>query len=240
MLGARDRKQVYGHFMRFLALVTRVRQSCCHGSLVPPEAVGLAQEVLKELEEGELTGTDGTLDLDSDEGKELLNKILSCLSPSDDDDTEHFDSNCAVCFNELEGDTACVLKTCKHVLCGDCLQEINEHGNSHCPMCRQNFRKSDIIKKSVAEAAGTYGIVGAFRVVSFRIAALLLHQLAKNSVQIHEFHSSCLRRIFQPRRQPPRTTKRRKRSSPRKRRNLSRAPTKCIPRKRPFWTKSAR
>jgi len=152
MLG--NKKAAYGNMMRFLALVTRVRQSCCHGGLVPEEARLLAEDVLRDLENSNMTDGDGAFDLDTEEGKALLQKILSCLNAGKEE-KDHYDSECAVCYDELEGDNACVLRKCQHVLCGDCLVAIeqNKGGVGHCPLCRNPFTKNDIIKKSVAEAA---------------------------------------------------------------------------------------
>ena len=135
MLG--NKQAAYGNMMRFLALVTRVRQSCCHGGLVPEEARLLAEDVLRELENSNMTDGDGAFDLDTEEGIALLQKILSCLNAGKEE-KDHYDSECAVCYNELEGDNACVLRKCQHVLCGDCLVAIeqNKGGVGQCPMCR--------------------------------------------------------------------------------------------------------
>ena len=140
-------------WLKMIAYVTRCRQSCCHGSLVPAEALEAAEEVLQQLEGSDLTDKDLAFALDTEEGKALLTRIMLTLVRSTDDGAEEYDSTCAVCFDELEEDNARVLRSCKHVFCGDCLEEIKNKGGGTCPMCRKRFSRADIISKAVAEAA---------------------------------------------------------------------------------------
>jgi SWI/SNF-related matrix-associated actin-dependent regulator of chromatin subfamily A3 len=55
-----------------------------------------------------------------------------------------------VCCEELEEGNAVVLRSCKHVFCEECLDQIS---NQLCPFCRAPYGASDMIKKSVAQEA---------------------------------------------------------------------------------------
>jgi hypothetical protein len=68
---------VFRNFHALLTLVLRVRQSCCHGGLVPPEAVAVAEEICRDVENGDI-------DLDATEGEALLQKLLNVLKGNDE------------------------------------------------------------------------------------------------------------------------------------------------------------
>jgi len=134
-------KHVFRNFYAFLVLVLRVRQSCCSGYLVPEEARLMAEDVHRQMESGEV-------DLSAMEGEELLRKLLNVLKGGQE--TTDYDKECAVCCNDLEEETAVVLRSCQHVLCESCLNQID---NQLCPFCRKSYDPSDMIKKTVAEEA---------------------------------------------------------------------------------------
>jgi SNF2 family DNA or RNA helicase len=64
-------KKVFQQFFAFMALVMRVRQSCCHGGLVPSDSLKAAEEIHREFE------ARGEIELTAEEGEVLLNKLLS-------------------------------------------------------------------------------------------------------------------------------------------------------------------
>lgn len=65
-------KKVFQNFYAFLALVMRVRQSCCHGGLIPSDSLKvLAKEVHLEFE------AHGDIELSAEEGEALLKKLLN-------------------------------------------------------------------------------------------------------------------------------------------------------------------
>jgi DNA repair protein RAD5 len=134
-------QKVFQNFYAFLVLVLRVRQSCCSGYLCPEECLLLAEGVHRQIQSGEV-------DLDAVEGEELLKKLLNALKGLEE--TTEYDKECAVCCNELEEETAVVLRSCQHVICESCLNQIQNH---LCPFCRKSYDPSDMIKKSVAEEA---------------------------------------------------------------------------------------
>lgn len=70
-------KKVFQNFYAFLALVMRVRQSCCHGGLVPIDSLKVAEEVHREFK------ARGDIELSAEEGEALLKKLLNVFKRED-------------------------------------------------------------------------------------------------------------------------------------------------------------
>jgi SNF2 family DNA or RNA helicase len=134
------RESVFLHFMELLTLVLRIRQSCCHLSLIPQDYRERAMNL-----EGMEGGNAETMNkLSEDEGKTLLTLLNGVIAgPA---------TECAVCFETLEQEDTVILRTCKHVFCETCLHKIRD---SKCPMCRQDYTESDMINQDAAKAATT-------------------------------------------------------------------------------------
>lgn len=145
LLQSEDKALVFKNFYAFLVLVLRVRQSCCSAYLVPEEARMMAEDVQRQIDSGEIQ-------LDAVEALELLQKLVKHLKPDEggDEANDELDTECAVCTEPLEEETAVVLRSCQHVLCKSCLDQI---GNHLCPFCRKAYTPKDMVKYSVAEAA---------------------------------------------------------------------------------------
>jgi SNF2 family DNA or RNA helicase len=144
-LGAGDDKALK-NYMMILETLTRIRQACVSGVLVPKERMEAAERVLAEME-GKKEA------LTPEEGEALLQKLKGAF-----DDTEAVE--CAVCLNEMEECAAVILKTCSHVFCEPCLSKVSTTCRGLCPLCRQKFEHQDMIKKSAATAATTAEIGG--------------------------------------------------------------------------------
>lgn len=125
------------HFMEILALVLRIRQSCCHLALVPGDYRKRAAELLGSVKEGAGLG--------KEEGVTLLEHLQGQFK-------ECSLVECAVCFNEMEEENAIILRECKHTFCEACLNQIR---NQLCPMCRQPYTPDDMITKAVAKDSAT-------------------------------------------------------------------------------------
>jgi hypothetical protein len=96
---------VYRNFFHLLSLILRVRMSCCHGALVPPDVVSrmrLAHDELCELRQQKTAG------LTAKDGEDILLRILEILKGGQD--VEEPSNECAVCFNEMEEGTCVALK----------------------------------------------------------------------------------------------------------------------------------
>lgn len=139
-LGAGEDKALK-NYMMILETLTRIRQACVSGALVPKERLEAAEKVLAEVQgkKGELT---------PEEGEALLRKLKGAF-----DDTECVE--CAVCLNEMEESAAIILKTCSHVFCEPCVSKVATECRGLCPLCRQKFEPADMVKKSAASAAAT-------------------------------------------------------------------------------------
>ena len=121
-------------------ILTRMRQACCSGKLVPQARLQRAEQVLAAIENKE--------SLSAEEGKELLDKLTHALACEDDASPE-----CAICFEVMNEDAATVLRGCGHVFCAQCIGKVSEGSASKCPLCRHGFHEKDMVKWSSAVAA---------------------------------------------------------------------------------------
>ena len=125
-------------------ILTRLRQACCSGGLVPKERIAAAEEALALAQ--------GKDNLTVEEGQELLEKLQNALH-IDDTDPDAM-PECAICMEELSAAQAVVLKKCFHVFCNDCLKKTFEY-KSVCAFCRQPYTQGDLIPYDKAKAASS-------------------------------------------------------------------------------------
>jgi hypothetical protein len=59
---------------------------------------------------------------------------------------------CAVCFEAMEEESAVILRTCKHIFCQPCLNQVH---NCLCPFCRVPYTEDDMVKKADAQKAAS-------------------------------------------------------------------------------------
>ena len=150
--------------MMILETLTRIRQACVSGELIPGERVEAAQLVLAEVEKkGKLT---------PEEGEVLLKKLKGAFDGAES-------AECAVCFDEMEEGDAVILKSCAHVFCEPCVSKIAVDCSGLCPLCRRKFSSTDMVKKSIASAAVSADNSTTFRLTndlgpSPKLEALLL------------------------------------------------------------------
>ncbi|KAL3910186.1 MAG: hypothetical protein SGILL_007793, partial [Bacillariaceae sp.] len=127
----------------------RLRQTCCSARLLTQERRDVALKMWEHLQQKKATG----VRLTAQEGQDLLEKLKGAFSQ----DELH---ECAICLEEMERSDAVILKTCQHVFCNPCMDKFllmnssNSRG-SNCPLCRQPFQKSDMVRESVAHEAAT-------------------------------------------------------------------------------------
>jgi SNF2 family DNA or RNA helicase len=132
--------EVANNFMALLELLLRVRQACCHAELVPLERRQNATEVFEEVKRR------GGLDnMTEEEGEALLDKIRGTFEQEELQE-------CAVCFGEMEEESAVILRTCKHIFCQPCLNQVH---NCLCPFCRVPYTEDDMVKKADAQKAAS-------------------------------------------------------------------------------------
>jgi SNF2 family DNA or RNA helicase len=121
--------KVANNFMQMLELVLRVRQACCHGGLVPEERRENATRVFEEVKR---IGLDN---MTEDECEALIEKIRGTFQQEELQE-------CAVCMNEMEEESAIILRSCKHIFCQPCLNQVR---NCLCPFCRVPVSNSSIL-----------------------------------------------------------------------------------------------
>mmetsp|Transcript_59675 Transcript_59675/g.176827 ORF Transcript_59675/g.176827 Transcript_59675/m.176827 type:complete len:971 (-) Transcript_59675:116-3028(-) len=136
-------------YMSILETLLRIRQACCSGMLIPKERLLRAEEVLAEVEA--LAAGSGK-PLSTEEGKKLLDKLKGVFGELD---TEGGISSaeCAICLEDFPQENASILRTCSHVFCQECIVKVSSMHNHSCPLCREVFQKSDIVKMSAASTA---------------------------------------------------------------------------------------
>lgn len=131
------------NYMMILETLTRIRQACVSGALVPRERLQAAEQVLAVVQ--------GRTDsLTAEEGVKLLQKLKGAFAGTEA-------TECAICLEEMEETAAVILRSCSHVFCESCLSKVSEQCHGVCPLCRQKFEPHDMIKKSDATAAATEG-----------------------------------------------------------------------------------
>lgn len=128
------------NYMMILETLTRIRQACVSGKLVPKERMEAAERVLAEVK-----GMKGH-QLTPEEGEALLQKLKGAF-----EEVEAME--CAVCLNEMDESAAVILRSCSHVFCEPCLSKVSASCRGLCPLCRQKFEPSDMVKKTTAAAA---------------------------------------------------------------------------------------
>jgi SNF2 family DNA or RNA helicase len=124
-------------YMALLELLLRVRQACCHADLVP---IGRRQNATKVFEEVNRRGMDNMTEEDCEA---LLARIQGTFQ-------QEPLQECAACFNEMELESAVTLRTCKHIFCQPCLNQVR---NCLCPCCRVPYTEDDMVNKVEAHKA---------------------------------------------------------------------------------------
>jgi len=104
-----------------------VRQSCCHGGLVPEDRRENAKEVYELVKRSAENAT-----IDAEVAQQLLDKLRGVMEEDDDGGTE-----CVICLEVLEEENAMILKGCQHVFCEPCISKVTSHV---CPCCRSPVR----------------------------------------------------------------------------------------------------
>ena len=129
----------------------RLRQTCCSASLVSAERREVALKMWDDIQE-----RNGTVKqkISAEEGLALLKKLKGAFIEEGLKDAKL--PECGICLTEMEEQDCTILKSCSHVFCKMCIQQVLVRSNKLCPYCRKPFTQDDIIDKSAAsEAAST-------------------------------------------------------------------------------------
>ncbi|XP_078613180.1 helicase-like transcription factor isoform X2 [Branchiostoma floridae x Branchiostoma japonicum] len=123
---------VLTHYADVLAVLLRLRQLCCHPSLVA--------RALQTLTEAVGSSTSGEL-------REKLMSVLKAVLSSGADE------ECCVCLDSLR---LPVITHCAHVFCRECICTVirNERPNAHCPLCRGDIAVEQLVEAPPDEEGG--------------------------------------------------------------------------------------
>jgi len=124
-----------------LESILRLRQACLCTSLVPADRLKAAQQVLAA---GSAKVTAGKA-LSVEEARKLFEALKGVLQP--ETGSEGAQNECCVCLEAVQGESARILRLCKHHFCAACLDRIASTSGleSRCPLCRQAFTASDVM-----------------------------------------------------------------------------------------------
>lgn len=129
----------------------RLRQACCSGLLLTPERRELALKCWDEMN----SGKSADKKLTAEEGLALLEKLKGTFSQEISGLPE-----CGICLLEMEEVDGTVLKTCGHIFCKLCIQQVLVKSNKKCPYCRKSFEESDIVNMGEAASAANEKVGG--------------------------------------------------------------------------------
>lgn len=143
ILSEGDGNQALKNYSSIFEKILRLRQACCSGTLVAKERREIAMKVWNEI-----NAVSETKKLSPREGLELLEKLKGAFSEEPDSLPE-----CGICLIEMEESDGTILKSCSHVFCKICIQQVLSKSNRKCPYCRVDFDENDIIDMSTAKSA---------------------------------------------------------------------------------------
>ncbi|XP_056091436.1 helicase-like transcription factor [Rhinichthys klamathensis goyatoka] len=111
---------VMTNYADVLAILVRLRQCCCHPSLVGKYTVA------------------GDLGTPSELRERLINKITLVLNSGSDEE-------CAICLDSLRQP---VITYCAHVYCRPCICEVirSEKEQAKCPLCRAQIKTKELVE----------------------------------------------------------------------------------------------
>ena len=122
---------IFGNYATALEVILRLRQLCCHGSLVPDVPIG-GDGARARASASEAPPT-----------PEALERLLGVLRAGGVDD-------CSICLCAPMHNP--VVTRCAHVFCKNCIVPALMMGNSSCPLCRQPVAQQDLIEAPPDEA----------------------------------------------------------------------------------------
>ena len=143
ILGDDDSKALKNYSMIFEKLL-RLRQACCSGLLLAPKRRDVAIKVWNDM-----NSKSAVKKLSAAEGLALLEKLKGAFLEESDGSLPE----CGICLMEMEETDGIVLKSCSHVFCKLCIQQVLAKSNKKCPYCRVPFEERDIVTMGQAESA---------------------------------------------------------------------------------------
>lgn len=130
---------VLSNYAAVLESMLRLRQMCCSASMVTEERLQRARDLIALVDR-----TSKSSELTKEDAEKLFNKMKSLLS--EEDPTE-----CAICLESLEPESARIIRGCMHCFCEACLHNLLS-SDTRCPLCRGEFSEKDVVGFSTLSA----------------------------------------------------------------------------------------
>jgi len=131
-------ESVMRNYLLMLELITRLRQCCLDPRIISEERLERARKILNHV----ATKSAGKQELTAEKREELFDALKKVLDTGDTN--EGFE--CCICMEVPE--KLQILRTCKHCFCLSCVERLVKRGEAHCPLCRGEFRRTDVVDAS--------------------------------------------------------------------------------------------
>ena len=137
-----DETNALSNYTNIFEKLLRLRQACCSGLLLTQERRDIALKLWKQICSGKQHQN-----LSAEEALKLLEKLKGQF-------TQEL-PECGICMEEFDESVGTILKSCSHVFCKSCIEQVLSRSNQKCPYCRCDFRSEDIVDLSTAESAAS-------------------------------------------------------------------------------------
>lgn len=137
----KDNASALKNYSSIFEKLLRLRQACCSGLLLTAERREIAIKVWKQVSSGKIQEHS----LSAEEGFVLLEKLKGQF-------TQEL-PECGICLDEFDQAEGTILKSCSHIFCKSCIQQVLSRSSRKCPYCRKDFCQADIVDMSTAESA---------------------------------------------------------------------------------------
>jgi SNF2 family DNA or RNA helicase len=135
----KDNDNALRNYSSIFEKLLRLRQACCSALLLTPERREIALKVWKQVSSGKMQQA-----LSAEEGLALLEKLKGQFNQELPE--------CGICLEEFDQAEGTILKSCSHVFCKNCIQQVLLKSTGKCPYCRCEFCHADIVDMSTAES----------------------------------------------------------------------------------------
>eukprot|EP00980_Cylindrotheca_fusiformis_P021353 scaffold8235_cov113-Cylindrotheca_fusiformis.AAC.7 len=137
----KDSDNALKNYSSIFEKLLRLRQACCSALLLTPERREVALRLWKEVSSLKA----GKQYMSAEQGLTLLKRLK-------DQFTQEL-PECGICLEEFDEDEGIILKSCSHVFCKNCIQQVLSRSSKRCPYCRHAFCQADIVDMSTARSA---------------------------------------------------------------------------------------
>ncbi|KAI9025707.1 SNF2 family N-terminal domain-containing protein [Hyaloraphidium curvatum] len=127
------RGTVMNNYANILALLSKLRQACCHPNLIKTVAVGPGED------DGDEDDEDAQ---DTGLARRMSATVVQRVKEQGLDAVE-----CAVCTDQVVFDEGVLIQACGHGYCRTCIEAyIEGGGNNGCPQCRKEVNEDALVR----------------------------------------------------------------------------------------------